>query len=672
MTWTLPTRTGEYAVAAAPAGAGLVCVGWGPEAGSLPVPEITGSTYESPIELLPLEATALGTRSVHGSEIVARRSDGLRGARLTAGETSVSTQGAEALLTCALSDPLLGLSVTLEIRTSVLHDAVRKRAVIRNDSTLPIELLRAWGGAFVVPRAANAGASVDVLGGGHCREFQPFRADLGAGTLSIGSRQGITSRTYAPVVTLHAGGALFGVAVAWSGSWRLAVDAVPLGDHVRVAAGLDDEAGILTLAPGETITTPELVGIRTDGDGDDLAQEWHRYEATLARPHDAATRPVLYNSWESTLFDVRAEHQLALADVAADLGAELFVIDDGWFRGRTSDRAGLGDWEPDPQRLPGGLAPLIRGVHERGMRFGLWVEPESVNPDSDLYRAHPEWTHQAQGRPLTPRRNQYLLDLGLPEVEEWVVATLRRLLGENDIAYLKWDMNRWVTDGGQTVPGGDDWSWRHTRAYHRVLDTLREEFPHVIVEACAGGGGRIDLAVLERSDVVWPSDETAPRERLALQHGFLGVYPASIMSSWVTDKRDPRDPDPSSLAFRFVVAMAGVLGIGADVLAWSGDERALAASFVELYKRIRPVVHGGVVRRHGSPSDEACAVQYTLGDRIVVLAWRRPGGALDVALRDVPAGSRWRVAGSGSIVDRTLTLGWAWDDCDVVELERVS
>ena len=696
MSWMLPTRSGQYVVELAPRGAGLVAVGWGPVAGEAAVPVAATSSFEADLDLLPLEATALGTRNVHGAELVVRRADGLRGARLAvSGEVTLGQDDDGGThLVCPLADDVLGLTVRLHVRTHPGHDVVEKWAELRNESQHPVELLRGWGGAFTIP--APTGASVGLLGGAWSREFTPFETSLGAGTLSIGSRQGITSHTYAPVVTVvpagtdgvgSSGGAdagvRYGVALGWSGSWRMALDAVPFADHVRVGAGPDDESGVLTLAPGTGLTTPPLAGVRVEGDADDLAHAWHEYQATLARTRGPEHRPVVYNSWFATTFDVRVEHQLELARAAAQVGAEVFVVDDGWFRGRTSDRAALGDWDVDTDRIPGGLGPLAAGVRELGMRFGLWVEPEAVSPDSDLYRAHPEWAHHVAGRPLETLRHQYMLNLGLPEVEEWVLGMLRRLLDDTDITYLKWDMNRSIADGGRSVPGGDDWSWRHTRAYYRILDALRAEFPRVTVEACAGGGGRIDHAVLARTDVVWPSDETGPRDRLAIQHGFLGVLPAWTMSSWVTDLPDLLDRDrasepAASLEFRFVVAMAGVLGIGADLLAWDEPTRQRASSFVDLYRSIRPVVHTGRVRRHGAPGAAACAVQYTGAGTVVLLAWRRPGdAALTVHLGDLDPEARYRVRGGDDV--RTgkelsadgLAVGWTWRDCDVVILDRV-
>ncbi|WP_159797817.1 alpha-galactosidase [Puerhibacterium puerhi] len=684
----------------APRGAGLVSLGWrgaggaGDDGVPAGVPAAPASPFETDLDRLPLEATALGTRSVHGVELVVRRADGVRGARLAVrGEVALEVTDEGAHLACPLADDVVGLGVTLHLRTSRQHDVVEKWADVRNDGGQPVELLRAWGGAFNLP--VGPGAVVRLLTGAWSRELAAVDTDLAAGTLSIGSRQGITSHTYAPLVGVRRrprGGdgavpgvppadhpaARFGVALAWSGSWRLAVDAVPAAPHVRVSAGLDDESGVHTLGPGQVLTTPALLGTRVEGTADDLAHAWHGYQRTLARSTGPEHRPVVYNSWYATGFDVRAEHQLALADVAGDVGAEVFVVDDGWFRGRTSDAAGLGDWEADPARLPRGLGQIADGVRARGMRFGLWIEPEGVSPDSDLYRAHPDWVHRVAGRAPTTQRRQLVLDLGRPDVEEWVLGTLRRLLGPGDVSYLKWDMNRSVTDGGQPGAGGDDWSWRHTTAYYRVLEALRAEFPHVTVEACAGGGGRVDAAVLARTDVVWPSDETGPRDRLAIQHGFLEAYPPWVMSSWVTDMPDRVDTEPSSLAFRFVVAMSGVLGIGADLLRWDEATRATARDLVRLYTSLRDVVHHGRVRRHGTPADAASAVQYTTPGSVVVLAWRRAAGGQGyrVRLQDLDPAARYRVRGTpvvhegGALATDGLPVGWRWGDCDVVVLDR--
>ncbi|TQM44261.1 alpha-galactosidase [Pseudonocardia cypriaca] len=655
--WELRTARSAYVVRETHGG--LELVRWGGPVRVVP----PRGTFETPADIAPLEFAAGGTRHSQGSELLVPGGGSLR---LVPG----SVAGTEERLQALLRDDDLGLEVELHWRTSRRHDVVERWAVLR--ASRELTLTRAFGAGWNVP--VGPGARVGTLAGAWSREFTPNEVDLPAGELSLGSRQGITSHTYAPVVTLRSRDSddAYGIALAWSGSWRLTVDAVPFREVVRVSGGIDDE-GLLTLGPGEEFETPHLLGVRSEEGPAGVARGWHAYQRELARGPEH--RPIVYNSWYATRFDVRVDHQLALADAAADLGVEVFVVDDGWFRGRTSDRAGLGDWFVDGAKFPDGLEPLVEGVLERGMRFGLWVEPEAVNPDSDLYRAHPDWVHQ----PLLTLRNQYVLDLGRPEVEAWAAAMLRRLLTEYPIGYLKWDMNRAIPLGG---------SIRHTQAYHRLMRMLREEFPQVTVEACAGGGGRVDNAVLAVSDVVWPSDETGPRDRLAIQHGFLSAYPPHVMSSWVTDEPDQLDTAPASPEFRFVVAMAGVLGIGADLLAWSPDVRARARELVALYREIRPVVHAGEVTWHGAPADPACAVQYATEDRIVLLAWARPGAApLRVPLAPGPRvghpgtagpalqhgdGRRFRVLGSGELVGGEVVVPFRLaPDCDVVILDRV-
>ncbi|WP_433559066.1 alpha-galactosidase [Pseudonocardia xinjiangensis] len=693
--WTLPTARSEYVVAETDAG--LVLRHWGATGQRRELAPPARTPFEAPADKVPLEFAAAGTRHAQFAELLVQGPGGVDGAllRLVPGSAAVTDDGPDAALTALLRDADAGVEVEVHVSTSRTHDVVERWARVRSTRTTgDLHLTRAFGAAWNVP--VGPGARVTQLVGTWSREFTPADVDLPAGQLSLGSRQGITSHLYSPVVALRArgsgdGGEAYGVALAWSGSWRMVVDAVPFRDVVRVSGGADDETTVVTLAPGEEFETPHLLGAWSPDGLDGLARAWHGYQrARLARSTGPEHRPIVYNSWYATGFDVRVTHQLALADVAAGLGVEVFVVDDGWFTGRTSDHAGLGDWYPDPAKFPDGLGPLAKGVLDRGMRFGLWVEPEAVNPDSDLFRAHPGWVYRAGDRPLTTMRNQYVLDLGRPEVEEWAATTLRRLLTEHPVSYLKWDMNRSVSDGGRPGdPRGREWSVQHTRAYHRLMTLLREEFPHVTVEACAGGGGRVDNAVLALSDVVWPSDETGPRDRLAVQHGFLSAYPPHVMSSWVTDEPDRLDTAPASLEFRFVVAMAGVLGIGADLGAWDEPTRARARELVALHRDIRPVVHTGSVTRHGRPSDPVHAVQYTAADtsRVVVLAWSRPGAGRGGAPVRVPiAGldddARYRVRAGGGAVECGVLAGHDLagagvpvpfalaPDCDVIVLDR--
>ncbi|WP_461030509.1 alpha-galactosidase, partial [Streptomyces sparsus] len=352
----------------------------------------------------------------------------------------------------------------------------------------------------------------------------------------------------------------------------------------------------------------------------------HRWLRDHVLPGPEETRPVLYNSWEATGFEVTEDNQRALADRAAALGAELFVVDDGWFGRRDDDRAGLGDWTPHPRRFPDGLRPLADHVHSLGMRFGLWVEPEMFNPESDLYRTHPHWSAHAPGPAPTPRRNQLMLDYTRDDVVDWATEVLSATVRENAVDFLKWDFNRSVTEGGG-APGADRSLYvRHAEGFHEVLDRLRSRFPALRVESCAGGGGRIDAAVLRRTDQVWPSDNTDPVDRLAIQDGFTQLWPAAVMSSWVTDSPNALTGRRTPLRFRFHVAMAGVLGLGGDLLTWSPEQLAEAADLVAAYKQVRHLVqHGDLYRLRRPAAGRSDAVAYVRadGNEAVVLV-RRP------------------------------------------------
>lgn len=298
------------------------------------------------------------------------------------------------------------------------------------------------------------------------------------------------------------------------------------------------------------------------------------------------------------------------------------MVDDGWFGKRTSDRAGLGDWTPNPDRFPAGLKPLADRVHALGMQFGIWVEPEMVNADSDLYRAHPDWVQYQEGRKRTEFRNQLVLNLAREDVQEYLWEQLDGLLSSAPIDYVKWDFNRCFTDAGWP---GDPYPQRlwvdHVRALYALFDRLRAAHPGVAFESCSGGGGRIDLGIMSRTDQVWTSDNTDPLDRLAIQHGFSQIHPARVMAAWVTDSPNTQLNDRvSSLRFRFVSAMAGVLGVGGDLSEWTEEELAEARRWVDLYKEIRPLVQHGDLHRLRPPRGGLSAVQYVRGDETVVLA----------------------------------------------------
>lgn len=535
-------------------------------------------------------------------------------------------------LDLSLRDPEYGLRVTLHLRVRAGSDVI-ERWVTATATTGPVRLRRLDSGSWPIPDGV---APVYLaVAGAWAGESRPHRGPLPTGETTFTSRTGATSHTANPWIMIgdadEEHGRLYTVALAWSGSWRLTAQLRAEGG-LAVTAGFGHEGLTWELAPGQSLETPVALGLATDGGYGAASRAWHEYAALRVLPHPEETRPVLYNSWEATGFDVTEKGQLDLARRAAALGAELFVVDDGWFGGRVDDRRGLGDWWPDPERFPDGLGRLFDGVRELGMLAGLWVEPEMVNPDSDLYRAHPDWVLHYPERRRDTARDQLVLNFAKPEIRAWALGWLDRLAGEYRLDYLKWDMNRGFSQAG---PGDLLWI-EHTRGVYAIMDELRARHPGLRVESCAGGGGRIDYGMLSRTDAVWPSDNTDARERQRIQHGYSYLYPPAAMSCWVTDSPNPLTGRRVPLGYRFHVAMAGALGLGGDLTAWSQAELAEAAAQIAAYKRIRRTVqHGRLYRLGGEPGVERSAVQYVRDEQVVVLAYNpfTPDGSAPWRLR---------------------------------------
>jgi alpha-galactosidase len=381
-------------------------------------------------------------------------------------------------------------------------------------------------------------------------------------------------------------------------------------------------------------------------------------------------RPVLYNSWEATEFNVSEAGQKELADKAAKVGVELFVVDDGWFGKRNNDKAGLGDWVVNPQKFPNGLNGLIEYVNHLGMDFGLWVEPEMVNPDSDLYRAHPDWVMNFPGRPRSELRNQLVLNLARDDVKEYILGVLDKLASEYNIRYFKWDMNRTFSEPGwpEVSPSDQPELWvKYVWNLYDLIDRLRAKHPKLEIESCSGGGGRIDLEMLRRVEEFWTSDNTEAFDRLRIQEGFSQAYAAKFMSAWVTDVPNMNNRS-TPLEYRFLVAMQGALGIGANLNKWSQDDFALASRMVTLDKTVRNTVQDGDLYRLMSPrTSDMTANEYVSkdGKEGVLFAFRHsqqystPAPA--IALRGLDAHAVYRLESiNGKLVDKQPELSGAY------------
>ncbi len=542
-----------------------------------------------------------------------------------------------------LTDPTQPFEATLCYRLTPEHDIIERWCEVANTGPEPLTIEALAFATLHFPNGANELTSVS---GWWAREFMVARERLPMGVRTIEQRAVQTGHCANPFFMLNrpgqaweeTGEVYFG-ALAYSGAWRIAFEQLFSLD-VRAHAGYNPFDFSLTLAPGDSHTTPAIaIGVCPEGWGG-ASRRLHAFalERVLPCPADGpALRPVLYNSWEATYFNLSLEGQIALTHKAAAMGVELFCVDDGWFGGRRDDHAGLGDWTVSPDVFPGGLKPLIDEVHRLGMQFGLWVEPEMVNPDSDLYRAHPNWILHFPGRPRTEWRYQLMLDFGRREVVEHVYSVLENLLKDHAIDFIKWDMNRYATEPG-SVAGQAIWR-AHTAGVYEIMDRLREAFPRLQIESCASGGGRVDLGILARTDQVWTSDNTDALDRIRIQEGYSLAYPARAMEAWVTHRHNHQTGRILPLSLRFDVAMRGGLGIGANLNELEDAELAEYASYIAFYKRFRHVVQGGKLHRLQRLEEwGASVIEYVTADgreavySVVVfdhqLGWVRPPAPL--------------------------------------------
>jgi alpha-galactosidase len=526
-------------------------------------------------------------------------------------------------LEITLKDEGSPLLVHLHYRVYADSGIIERSARIENRTSEAVTLESAQSAAWTLPPGRDY--RLHYLTGRWAGEWQLESEKLQVGKRVIESRRGSTGVEANPWFAIDLGdtdeshGPVWFGELGWSGSWRFTIERTS-SDQCRVVGGFNPFDFGYWFAPGESLETPAFFAGFTDAGHGEASRMLHRFQLehiVPGGPHPRL-RPVLYNSWEATEFNVNEAGQMALAEKASRLGVERFVVDDGWFGQRNNDHAGLGDWYVNPQKFPHGLKPLIDRVHSLGMDFGLWVEPEMVNPDSDLYRNHPDWVMNFPGRPRTEGRNQLVLNLARDDVKEYVFNSLDRLVTDNDIALLKWDYNRnWSEPGWPEAPLADQKKiWvRYVQNLYEIIDRLRSKHPRLEIEGCSGGGARVDLGMLHRVDQMWPSDNTDALDRLTIQYGFTEAYAPHVMVAWVTDVPNGIDGRVTPLAFRFLVAMTGSLGIGGNLNKWTDDEVAVANKMTSLYKQIRATVQDGKLYRLSSPmASDFSAMQYISRD----------------------------------------------------------
>jgi alpha-galactosidase len=493
---------------------------------------------------------------------------------------------------CALfaEDKVAGLAI--EIRLSICNAVMTSAVVLTNRGDGVFTLDRCMAGSMVFPEGHAYLTNFTGMWG---REFQLRREPVPAGLWLRENRRGRSSHDCPPSLIVASPDASLAMHFGWSGNFLLAVDRLDDGRRL-VHAGELFEPGEMRLGPNESYASPTVYF------APDLSDLRAFARASMAWPGGKmGARPVTLNTWEGTYFNHRLPQLLAQVDVAADVGIERFVLDDGWFGRRDSDASSLGDWIVDRRKYPQGLQELADRVRARGMEFGLWFEPEMVSPDSDLFRTHPDWVLKVEGRRQLLSRHQLVLDLTRPHVSHYLFERLAEILSETAIDYIKWDMNRDLTHVGGS--DGRAATSRQTHAVYALMDRMRAAYPHVEIESCASGGGRADYGVLTRTHRLWTSDCTDPLDRLEIQRGARMFFPPEILGAHVSASPNHQTHRQHTLAFRAIVALAYHFGVELDLLTLQPTERAELKDWIALHKRLRPILHAGHGQFHLEPFD---------------------------------------------------------------------
>jgi alpha-galactosidase len=575
------------------------------------------------LDTLPQEYPAFGSTDFRSPAYQVRQENGstltsleYRSHRILGGKpglpglpsTYVESEAEADTLEITLTDELIGLEVILSYSAFNELDAITRSVSFRNRGTRPFSLVRALSASVDLPRSDF---EMLQLAGDWARERNIVRSRLSPGSQGIESRRGASSHQHNPFIALVSPGAnedsgeVFAMNLVYSGNFIAQAEVDRLG-CTRLAIGINPFEFSWLLEPGESFQSPEAVMVHSSAGLGGMSSAFHDlYRSRLCRgKYRDRERPILVNNWEATYFDFDADKILALADEAKALGIELCVLDDGWFGKRDNDRSSLGDWKVDERKLPLGLADLAAGVNEKGLAFGLWFEPEMISPDSELYRAHPDWCLHVPSRSRSEGRHQLVLDMGRSDTRRYVVEAVSSILASAPIAYVKWDMNRHMTEVGSSALPPE----RQKESYHRyilgiyeAMDAITRAFPDVLFESCSGGGGRFDPGILAYMPQTWTSDNTDSVSRLKIQYGTSLVYPPVTMGCHVTAVPNHQVNRTTSLGFRGDVAMAGNLGYELDLGKLSDSDRMEVARQVAFYKEIRKLVQFGDFFRILSP-----------------------------------------------------------------------
>lgn len=543
-----------------------------------------------------------------------------------------------------LKDPAYPVRVEVHVRAHRESGVFTQWAVIRHEGDGPIRIHRAASGHLKLRAERYFVTSFRGTWGGESlmSEEEVARGhelSLTSGTGTRAAQEGSPGF----IISLDgaaredAGEVILG-ALAWPGNYRIWFRHSPY-HYLHAGAGMDMGPGPYVLDAGGVLETPPLILAHSGTGKGEASRRLHRWARRYGLRGGNTERWTLLNSWEGVYFTFTEEMLHAMMKRTADLGIELFVLDDGWFGNRfprNDARAGLGDWQVNRTKLPGGLDGLIRTAEKLGIRFGIWVEPEMVNPQSELFLNHPDWVIGLPHRENRLERSQYLLDLSNPDVRGYILDAMRKLLGEHPgISYVKWDCNRKISDPGSTwldARHQGNLAIDYVHGYEAVLDALAAEFPHVVFQACSSGGGRADYGTMRRHHEFWTSDNTDACERVFMQWGIGHLFPAIAMASHVTASPNHQTGRATPLKFRFDAAMSGRLGFELQPCDMTKEDMAFSRYALAEYKRIRPVIQFGDLYRLSSPYESRVAsLMYVHEGRAVVFAW-----LMDKWLADAP------------------------------------
>lgn len=532
--------------------------------------------------------------------------------------------GACETLRLKLRDAVHGLTVTLLYGVFAQADVITRAALLENEGSGPIRLDKAASACLDLPFGKW---ELIHFHGRHCMERQPERVPLSHNIQTLRSARGASSHQHNPFAILAAphtteeAGECLGAMLVWSGNFKIECEVSQM-QSTRLVAGVSDDDFSWTLEPGGQFAAPEVLFCYSDQGLSELSARYHRFlqRHIIRSPWRDKPRPILINNWEATYMDFDAQRIWDIARQARDLGVEMLVLDDGWFGERSDDSSGLGDWQFNEKKLGCTFDQLIGRVREMGLLFGLWIEPEMVCTNTALYAAHPDWALTIPGRAPATGRSQLVLDMGRPEVVDYLYNLFHRLLAEHDIAYIKWDMNRNLTDVySRALPPErqGEAAYRYMLGLYSLLDSLTRDFPQVLFEGCAGGGGRFDAGMLCYCPQIWCSDDTDAIHRIKIQYGTSFGYPPCAMGSHISASPNHQTGRSTLLSTRAVVAMAGTFGYELDLQKLTADEKEMVKAQIVRYKQLQPLLLEGRCERLTDAVTDTCftAWQFTAPDR---------------------------------------------------------